>query len=174
MTRIFGIFAGLALSAAIALPAAAEPANLLGAFGNWSAYTTGSGSSMTCYALSEPRASRPKGAKRAKIYLMLSDWPGRKVKGEPQIVYGYQAKEGAAASLGIGPDKFAFFQRNTGKDGSAWLTSLTDNARLVDALRSGVTAVASGTSQRGTKTSDTYSLQGFNDALAKIHTACGM
>ena len=37
-----------------------------------------------------------------------------------------------------------------------------------------MTAVASGTSQRGTKTSDTYSLQGFNDALAKIHTACGM
>ena len=30
-----------------ALPAAAEPANLLGVFGNWSAYTTGTGSSQT-------------------------------------------------------------------------------------------------------------------------------
>jgi hypothetical protein len=178
MTRIFASFAGLALStalgASLALPAAADPANLLGAFGNWSAYSTGTGSGMTCYALSMPRASRPVGAKRGAIYLMVSDWPGRRVKAEPQIVYGYQAKEGGAAGLGIGPDKFAFFQKNSGKDGSAWLTSLGDNARLIDALHGGVSAVASGTSQRGTKTSDTYSLSGFNDALAKIHAVCQM
>ncbi|MDB5741160.1 MAG: hypothetical protein JWP16_2200 [Alphaproteobacteria bacterium] len=173
MTRIFASFAGLALSAALALPAAADPANLLGAFGNWSAYSTGTGSGMTCYALSKPRASRP-AAKRGAIYLMISDWPGRRVKAEPQIVYGYQAKEGGAAALGVGPDKFNFFQKNSGKDGSAWLTSLNDNPRLIDALHGGVSAVASGTSQRGTKTADTYSLSGFNDALAKIHAVCNM
>ena len=59
MNRILGLFAGGILSLSLALPAAAEPANLLGVFGNWSAYTTGSGSSQTCYALSRPRASRP-------------------------------------------------------------------------------------------------------------------
>ncbi len=174
MNRIYRLFAGFALSAAVALPAAAEPATLLGVFGNWSAYSTGTGSGMTCYALSVPRASRPAGAKRGKIYLMISDWPGRRVKAEPQIVYGYQAKEGGVAGLGVGPDKFAFFQKNSGKDGSAWLTALTDNPRLIDSMRGGVSAVASGTSQRGTKTSDTYSLSGFNDALAKIHAVCQM
>ena len=30
---------------------------------------------------------------------MVSDWPARKVKAEPQVVYGYQGKEGAAAAL---------------------------------------------------------------------------
>jgi hypothetical protein len=173
MTRILATFAGLALSAALIVPAAAEPANLLGVFGNWSAFSTGTGSGMTCYALSKPRASRP-AAKRGAIYLMISDWPGRRVKAEPQIVYGYQAKEGAPAGLGVGPDKFIFFQKNSGKEGSAWLTSLNDNPRLIDAMRGGVSAVASGISQRGTKTSDTYSLSGFNDALAKIHAACNM
>ena len=64
--------------------------------------------------------------------------------------------------------------RNNGKDGSAWLQQLTDNGRLMDAMHNGVSAVASGTSSRGTKTSDTYSLSGFNDALAKIHAACNM
>jgi hypothetical protein len=156
------------------LPAAAEPANLLGVFGNWSAYTTGSGSSLTCYALSKPRATRPAGAKRTAIYLMFSDWPSRKVKAEPQIVYGYQARENGVAALGVGGDKFPFFIRNNGKDGSAWLQQLTDNGRLMDAMHNGVSAVASGTSSRGTKTSDTYSLSGFNDALAKIHAACSM
>lgn len=172
MNRI--VLASLGFSLALALPAAAEPANLLGAFGNWSAYSAGSGDSMTCYALSKPRATRPANAKRGAIYLMISDWPARKVKAEPQIVYGYQGKEGGAAALEVGRDKFAFFIRNNGKQGSSWLQQLNDNDRLIDAMHSGVSAVASGTSMRGTKTNDTYSLAGFNDALAKIHATCNM
>jgi hypothetical protein len=171
MMKIWGIGLSLAL---MTLPAAAEPANLLGVFGNWTAYSSGSGSSLTCYALSKPRASRPATAKRAAIYLMVSDWPGRKVKAEPQIVYGYQGKEGGAAALGVGADKFTFFIRNAGKEGSAWLQQLSDNQRLITAMQEGVSAVASGTSARNTKTSDTYSLSGFNDALTKIHAVCQM
>src|SRR3954471_3922320 len=129
MKITLGIVAVLSLG--LALPAMAEPANLLGVFGNWTAYSSGSGSSLTCYAMSKPRASQPRTAKRSAIYLMVSDWPSRKVKGEPQIVYGYQAKEGGTAALGVGPDKFSFFIRNNGKDGSAWLQQLNDNARLV-------------------------------------------
>ena len=75
MTKLFGMALGLSLCAA--LPAAAEPANLLGVFGNWSAYTSGTGSSLTCYALSKPRASRPATAKRSAVYLMVSDWPSK-------------------------------------------------------------------------------------------------
>ena len=105
---------------------------------------------------------------------MISDWPARKVKAEPQIVYGYQAKEGAAAALGVGGDKFAFFIRNSGKEGSAWLQQLNDNPRLITAMQGGVSAVAGGVNAKGTKTSDTYSLSGFNDALAKIHAVCQM
>ena len=176
MKPLFGLVAGLTfgLGVTFALPAAAEPANLLGVFGNWSAYSSGSGASLTCYALSKPRATRPAGAKRGAIYLMVSDWPARKVKAEPQIVYGYQGKEGAPAALAVGGDKFNFFIRNNGKDGSSWLQQLADNGKLIDAMQTGVSAVASGTSARGTKTSDTYSLAGFNDAMAKVHAACNM
>jgi hypothetical protein len=179
MNRMSGIFAlaalGIGLTSALAAPAAADPANLLGVFGNWSAYTSGSGSSLTCYAMSKPRATRPATAKRGTaVYLMVSDWPSRKVKAEPQIIYGYQAKEGGAAALGVGSDKFTFFIRNNGKEGSAWLQQLADNTRLITAMQDGVSAVASGTSSKGTKTSDTYSLAGFNDAMAKVHAACDM
>jgi len=175
MTKLFGMALGLSLCAA--LPAAAEPANLLGVFGNWSAYTTGTGSSLTCYAMSKPRATRPAGAKRSAIYLMVSDWPSRKVKAEPQVIYGYQGKEGAPAALSVGSDKFTFFIRNNGKEGSAWLQQLSDTPRLLTAMQEGVSAVATGTSGVGKKTIktiDTYSLSGFNDAMAKVHAACDM
>jgi hypothetical protein len=151
------------LTTAFVAPAAAETANLLGVFGNWSAYSTGTDSSMTCYVLSKPR-----------VYLIVSDWPGRKVKGEIEIVPGYEYKANTLATLGIGPDKFTFFSRNEAKNGTAWLQSLTDSDRLVDTMAKGVSAVATGTSSRGTKTIDTYSLQGFNDGLAKIHAVCKM
>jgi hypothetical protein len=173
MKRILRFGLGLSLVLAV-MPAAAEPANLLGVFGNWSAFSMGSGSSLTCYALSKPRATRPSNAKRSAIYLMVSDWPSRKVKAEPQIVYGYQAKESGAAALDVGADKFTFFIRNNGKQGSGWLQQLGDNARLITAMQEGISAMAIGTSARNTKTNDTYSLNGFNDALVKIHAVCQM
>jgi hypothetical protein len=64
--------------------------------------------------------------------------------------------------------------RNNGKEGSGWLQALNDNSRLITDMQGGVSAVASGISQRGTKTSDTYSLAGFNDAMVKVHAACNM
>jgi hypothetical protein len=159
------------LAVSTVAPAAAEPATLLGVFQNWSAYSAGTGGDMTCYALSQPRATQPRGAKRGPIYLMVSDWPGRKVKAEPQVVLGYPVKENAPAAVAVGGAKFAFFARG---DGSAWLQSLGDTARLMETLGKGVSAVATGVSARGTKTSDTYSLAGFGDALAKIHDVCKM
>lgn len=168
------VLAACAAALASATPAAADPATLLGVFQNWQAFSTGSGSSLTCYALSQPRASQPKTAKRSAIYLLVSDYPSRRIKAEPQIVLGYPAKDNGPAALGVGGDKYTFFQRNEGKDGKAWISALADTPRLIDSMRGGVSAVASGVSSRGTKTSDTYSLAGFNEALAKAHAACNM
>ena len=41
-------------------------------------------------------------------------------------------------------------------------------------MRHGAELVVIGTSKRGTKTQDTYSLAGLSDALDKIHEACGL
>ncbi len=40
---------------------------------------------------------------------MVSDWPARKVKAEPQIVLGYPVKADSPAALAVGSAKFAFF-----------------------------------------------------------------
>ncbi|HVZ28526.1 MAG TPA: invasion associated locus B family protein [Rhizomicrobium sp.] len=168
------ILLGSLCAVCLSTPAFAEAANLLGVFGNWSAYSSGSGDSLVCYAMSQPRAKQPRTAKRGPIYLMVSDWPGRKVKSEPEIAPGYPYRDGVPVSLEVGSDKFTFFSRNDGDHGTAWLKSLDDNPRLIDAMKKGLSAVSRGTSTRGTKTVDTYSLAGFNDALTKIHAACKM
>ncbi len=98
----------MAVSLAAAAPAAADPATLLGAFTNWSAYSSGSGSSMVCYALSQPRASQPRGAKREPVYVIVSDYPDRKIKAEPQLVPGYPYKPGGAGQPGRRPGQVHF------------------------------------------------------------------
>lgn len=166
---------GFVCATALAVPAFGQEANLLGAFGNWTAYTSGSGDNITCFAMSRPRAIEPKaGAKRSAAYLIVTDYPARRVKAEPEIVPGYEYRDKAPVTLEIGDDKFAFFGRNQAKSGNAWLLSLADGERLIEVMKNGVSAVAMGTSSRGTKTTDTYALAGFNDALAKIHAACSM
>ena len=158
----------------LATPGLADSATLLGVFTNWRAFQTGTGDSMICYAMLAPRAMQPRAAKRGDIFLMVSDWPGRKVKGEPQILPGYQYKLTTPVTLGIGGDRFNFFPRNDGTNGTAWLQNLNDGRALMGSLTQGVSAVAIGTSLRGTRTVDTYSLAGFSEAMAKIHSACNM
>jgi len=155
-------------------PAAADNATLLGAFKDWTAYTTGTGDAKTCYALSAPRSSDPKKANRDPIYFLVSDWPARKAKAETEMVPGYKYKDDSKVTVQVGSDKFTFFTRNDGDDGSAWVQDLGDEPRLVDAMRSGSQMIVTGTSSRGTLTKDTFSLSGISAAIAKIHSACGL
>jgi hypothetical protein len=165
----------LLVSATLATgPAFADAPQLLGAFKDWSAYTNGTGAQKVCYALSNPRSSLPAKAKRDPIYFLISDWPGRNAKAEPEIVPGYQYKEGSTVSAAIGADRFTFFTKNDGGDGGAWIQNTADEQRLISSMRNGAEVIVTGTSKRGTLTTDTYSLGGISDALDKIHSACGM
>jgi len=172
----FTLVATLAACVSLAAlsPALADTPTLLGAFKSWSAFQMGTGDSKVCYALSQPKSSDPKKAKRDPIFFLISDWPGRKAKGEPEVVPGYVYKEGSAVTAQVGSDKFAFFSKNDGDSGSAWVKDLADEQRLVDALRTGSQLTVTGVSKHGTLTKDTYSLSGISDALDRIHTACVM
>lgn len=57
-------------------------------------------------------------------------------------------------------------------DEAAWLASMDDEAGFVAALKAGAKLVVHGTSARGTKTTDTYSLAGVTAAMDAIDKAC--
>jgi len=163
----------LAALMAVAGPAqAAELPTLLGASRDWTAYQTNTPDGKVCYAVSTPTVTQPARAARDPIYVIVSTWPGRNVKDEMQIVPGYQYKDGQPALARAGDRKAEFFTENDGKAGTAWADDPADEAALVAAMRSGSTMVVTGTSKRGIKTTDTYSLAGLVQALDRAHSAC--
>jgi invasion protein IalB len=166
-------FCGALLLTGIA-PAAAEEPTLLGGFQSWFAYSLGNADSKVCYALSKPTAQEPKKAKRDPAFFLINDWPARKAKAEPEIVPGYQYKDGSSVTVEVGSDKFSFFTKNDGGAGAAWVLAQTDEDRLIAAMKANQSATATGMSKRGTTTKDTYSLAGLADALDKIHQTCGL
>ena len=80
----FVLIAAAALLGSAAAAFADDNPALLGAFKDWSAYTTGTSSGKVCYALAKPKSSEPHSVKRDPIYFLISDWPGRKTKAEPE------------------------------------------------------------------------------------------
>ena len=173
--RTLATLATALLLAAFAVPAdAAESPTFLGTFHDWSGYMRGSGDGRVCYALSEPRSKEPARARRDPIYFLINDWPGRHSKGEAEIVPGYPYREGSNVTVQVGGAKFTFFTKNEGSAGGAWVLNPDDATKLMTAMETGVTAVVTGTSRRGTVTKDIYGLAGLTDALAKVHQACGM
>lgn len=161
------------LAPSLALAVASQPAPL-GSFKNWSAYQTGSGDAKVCYALSRPTQSEPAKIKRDPPFILINDWPARHAKAEPEIVPGFQYKDGSSVTAQIGGDTITFFTKNDGGTGGAWIEAQADEERFVNTMKSGSEAVVTGTSKRGTVVRDTYSLAGFGDALDKAQAACGL
>lgn len=158
--------AGLASSLAMSAPTP------LGTFKNWGAYENGAGDSKVCYALAHPTATEPAKIKRDPAFLLINDWPARRAQAEPEIVPGFQYKDGSTVTTQLGNDTVSFFTRNDGGEGGAWVEAQADEERLVNAMKTVPEAVVTGTSKRGTQVRDTYSLAGFADALDKAQAAC--
>jgi hypothetical protein len=167
-------FAVLAVGSLLAGSADADAPQKLGTFKNWAAFTSGAGDGRVCYALSAPRMTEPVKVKRDPAYFLINDWPGRKAKSEPEIVPGYEYKDGSKVTVEVGADKFEFFTKNDGVAGGAWVEQQADETRLVEAMRRGAEIIVTGVSKRGTMTRDTYSLAGLSEALDKVHESCGL
>ena len=125
-------------------------------------FPRGTGSSLTCYALSKPRATQPGRQARRHlsdgVRLAGPQGQGRAADRPWLSVQGRRARQRWRSAA----DKFNFFARNNGKDGSAWLQQLPENGkpdrRHADRRLGGGQRHLS---QRGTKTSDTYSPGGL-------------
>jgi len=151
----------------IAQPASAAPERL-GQHQKWSAYVVKDEGANHCFAYSEPTKSEGKYATRGKVSISISHRPSDKVRNEVSFTAGYSFKPDSTLEVDIDGKKFKLFV-----DGdSAWAETPAIDKALVAAIQSGKKMVARGTSERGTKTVDTYSLSGSTAAIEQIDKTC--
>jgi Invasion associated locus B (IalB) protein len=151
---------------------AGERPNLIGSFKEWHVYSAGKGKNRSCYALSVPKEMNPSNVNRDDVFFLISSFPGTKTVNQPSIVPGYQYDPKAKAQVQVGSDKFIFFTKNEGGAGGAWMEKVADEKKLVAAMRRGSNMIVTGTSMRGTLTTDEYSLAGFSAAVDKLGSSC--
>ena len=169
---LFGAALGAAAMTTATAARAAEPVPL-GTFSDWRAYKLDNGANTICYALSQPKDTEPKNVRRGEIYVMVSNWPGRKVKGEVSVVSGYPYKDKSTVTADVDGAKYTLFTENDARnEGGAWVQDRAGEARLLSAMKRGNSLRVLGTSARGTLTKDRYSLSGITAAVKAIDGAC--
>ena len=170
--RVAALLSAIVGFCASSVLAAEEKPALLDSFRDWHVYSVGAGADRLCYALSQPKQMNPANVARDSVFILISTWPGRKVRNEPSVVPGYQYKAGTKVQVQVGSDKFELFTKNDGSAGGAWLENPADEKRLIDAMKRGAEMSVTGTSSRGTLTRDNYSLAGISAALDKVDASC--
>ncbi len=160
----------LALAALFLMPAPAwaQGAKFLEKYADWSTYVS-TGATKVCFAISQPKASKPETVKRGPIYFYISHWPGDKVQNEVSVKIGYPFNEKRKANATIGTEKFELFTKGEG----AFVEKAEAETKLIETLRKGGQLVIEGQSKRGTNTTDEYSLNGLPEALDRIAKECG-
>ena len=118
-----------------------------------------------CYIGSSPnKIEIPEGKKRGDTYILVY-----RINNNPeaiiQINAGYSYKEEEPVKVKIDKKDYKFYSQ----EDSAWTN---DDQEVIYAMKKGVALVVTGISSRGTKTIDTYTLNGFTAAYNKLTKDC--
>lgn len=165
--------AGLALALTpTAIFAQDESTNRVAAKTDWSVFVESD--PTECWSVSSPKETvntkdgRVVAVRRGDILLFVSFRPGSNVKSEVSFTGGYPFAGGSTVTLEISGSTFELFT-----DGEwAWSASGGDDAKIITSMKRGADAVLSARSARGTRTKDTFSLQGFTAALDEAEKRC--
>ena len=118
-----------------------------------------------CYIGSLPvNSDIPEGKKRGDVYILVY-----RINNNPdtiiQINSGYPYKNEESVNVKIDKKNYEFYA----DEDSAWTNN---DKEVVFAMKKGVKLTVSGISSRGTKTVDTYTLNGFTVAYNKLTKEC--
>lgn len=154
--------------ASITAAEAAQP-QVLGEYGDWTAWTYNESGNLICYMSSTPKKDEGKYTKRGDIFVIITHRPAEKSFDEVSFMAGYTFKSGAPMTVKIGNKTF----KNTFTEGDkAWMVSNAEDKNLIAEMKRGSRMIVDGTSSRGTATKDTYSLKGFTSAYNAITAKC--
>mgnify|MGYP001101037595 CR=1 FL=1 len=128
---------------------------------------------LSCYITSKPvfsnstRSDRVVSVQRGDIQFFVNREPSDNVINQISFMAGYPMGS-TTVTLMIGTSEFQLFPEG----GTAWAMTPEEDASIVAALKTNQSATIEATSARGTKTTDEFSLDGFNEALASLEGYC--
>jgi hypothetical protein len=142
----------------------------LGTFQDWTAFRLEETGGPACYMIARPRKSAGDAGRRGDVYVLVTHRPAENSLDVVSISAGYSFAPRAEATVQIGKQSFRLFT-----DGdSAWAREPSVDHAIVQAIRQNASMVVRGTSARGAKTVDTYSLAGSSAAYQAISQACNV
>ncbi len=136
-------------------------------FGDWGAFVA-QGKSRTCYALAKPSARAPATLKRDDAYIFISNRPAENVRNEVSVIMGFPMKDNSEPKAEIGGTTFDL----VAKGSNAWVKNPAEEGQFIEAMRRGSRLTVKATSVKGNTSTDTYSLSGLSDALARVQKEC--
>ncbi len=146
----------------------AQETENLGTFRFWTAWKGSDANGVICYVASQPQDAQPSNVNRDPIHFLVINRKGLGTKNEVQTLFGYPLKQESTPETSIDGKSYAMVVEGS----AAWLASADDEAGFVAAMKAGSQMVVKARSQRGTDTTDTYSLIGVTAALEKIEQDC--
>jgi len=159
---------GIAIVLLSTAPGFAQQVKLIGEFRSWSAYSATEQTGPVCFALTQPTEITPQPDGFTEAYLYLTHRPTLGVRNELNVVAGYTFAADTPATVTVSGETFDLF---TSKD-AAWLLNPSQNDDLAGALRAGSEVVIEGTSDKGIKISETFSLSGATAASRALEDEC--
>jgi hypothetical protein len=158
----------ISVSCAAAPLPAAEPPEVLGTFGEWSAFAEGQGASKLCYAASAPVKKEGKYSSRGDVAVLVTDNLSDKTFDVVSVVSGYDFQPKEDVLVQVDEKKFNLFS----KGDRAWNSDAAADKAMVAEMKKSSKMLVVGSSNKGTRTTDTYSLSGFGKAYEAITKAC--
>lgn len=139
-------------------------------FKDWSVFEGTIDNKKICYIATTPEKSEASKAnvRRGDIYLMIAIRPADKVMNEVSYMAGYPLKERSTVSAVVDSKEYKLFTQGEG----AWMPSAKEDQQIVASMQKGTSAVLKGISSRGTRTTDTFSLIGFTNAIKDAKKRC--
>ena len=183
------VIAGLCMAgmAATAFAQQATSTNRVATKTDWSVFVEED--PTECWSVSEPketvntRSGRVVSVRRSEISLIVIYRPDAGVKGQVAFAGGYKFAPGSIVNLVIDGGEFELYPdgncssleqapKNPQLCEWAWPAKVSDDVRIVTAMKRGTEAVLTARSERGTQTKDTFSLLGFTAAIEDAEKRC--
>ncbi len=168
VTGVLGM--ALAVSTMAGMATAQVSTNRVAANTDWSVFVEGN--PAVCWGVSAPketintRDGKPAQVQRGDILLYVTYRQGGKA--EVSFTGGYSFAPGQPVQIEIAGATVDLFV-----DGEWAFAAPGKDDEIITALKAGQSAVVTGTSARGTKTQDTFSLSGFSAAVEEAAKRCG-